>query len=303
MRQRCWALLLSLLLLLAPATAYMEETVTFTDDLGQTITVSSPKRVAALSGSFAEIWLLAGGTLCCATQDAWDERALPLSADVVNVGSLKQPSAELLLEQDADFALLTPALEGQRALGETLAAAGVTTVYFEVETFADYLRMLDCCTRVTGRPDLYGEYGERVAQEITKIVNACQGKPSPSVLLLRAYSTGVKAKNSQNNMVGAMLDELGCRNIADSETGLLETLSMETIITEDPDFIFITTMGADDEALSYLAKNLQSSPAWQELTAVREGRCHVLPKALFHYKPNARWAESYQMLADFLYGQ
>lgn len=34
---------------------------TFTDALGQEITVNQPQRVVALMGSFAEIWLLAGG--------------------------------------------------------------------------------------------------------------------------------------------------------------------------------------------------------------------------------------------------
>ena len=35
--------------------------VTFTDALGRTVTVESPKRVAALIGSFADVWCLAGG--------------------------------------------------------------------------------------------------------------------------------------------------------------------------------------------------------------------------------------------------
>ena len=33
-----------------------ENAVTFTDDLGRTVTVSNPQRVACLLGSFAEVW-------------------------------------------------------------------------------------------------------------------------------------------------------------------------------------------------------------------------------------------------------
>ena len=36
-------------------------------------------------------------------------------------------------------------------------------------------------------------------------------------------------------------------------------------------------------------------------TAVKGGRCHYLPKELFQYKPNARWAEAYEYLIDLLY--
>ena len=36
-------------------------------------------------------------------------------------------------------------------------------------------------------------------------------------------------------------------------------------------------------------------------TAVQEGRVYVLPRDLFHYKPNARWAESYAYLYELLF--
>lgn len=54
----------------------------------------------------------------------------------------------------------------------------------------------------------------------------------PTVLLLRAYSTGVRAKNS-DNITGVMLKDLGCINIADSDSGLLEEIQMESILAAD----------------------------------------------------------------------
>ena len=42
-------------------------------------------------------------------------------------------------------------------------------------------------------------------------------------------------------------------------------------------------------------------PAAKSLRAVQDGRVYMLDKALFHYKPNERWAESYETLADILY--
>ena len=79
---------------------------------------------------------------------------------------------------------------------------------------------------------------------------------------------------------------------------------MESIIAQDPDYIFVTTMGSSDEAaMKSVEDMLLSNPAWKELSAVKNDRYHVLPKALFHNKPNNRWGESYQMLADILYGE
>ena len=56
-----------------PATTEaVPEPVTFTDDLGRTVTVENPQRVAALLGSFAQVWYLAGGTVCASAEPDWD---------------------------------------------------------------------------------------------------------------------------------------------------------------------------------------------------------------------------------------
>ena len=105
-------------------------------------------------------------------------------------------------------------------------------------------------------------------------------------------------------MTGAMLKNLGAINIADADDSLLENLSMENIIADDPEDIFVVTMGASQQkALDWLAENLQANPAWSGLSAVQNGHYYLLDKALFHYKPNARWGESYRTLAALLYPQ
>ena len=44
--------------------------VTFTDDVGNEVTVDNPQRVVACMGSFANAWELAGGTLVGVSDDA-----------------------------------------------------------------------------------------------------------------------------------------------------------------------------------------------------------------------------------------
>ena len=278
-------------------------TCTFTDSLGNTVELEQPpKRVAALLGSYAETWLLAGGEVVAVTQDAYDERGLELPEDTVNLGANQQPDLEALFAAEPDLVLLTPDLDGQMGLKDSLAAAGIPAAWFKVETFDDYLNMLKICTDLTGRSDLYQKNGLVIQSGIDAAIASVPEGEGPTVLLLRAYSSGVRAKNS-DSIAGAMLKDLGAVNIADSNSGLLEDLQMESILAADPEFIFVTTMGASQEAaLKSLDELLHSDPAWQTLTAVKEGRVEVLPKDLFHYKPNARWGESYQMLAELMYG-
>ena len=58
------------------------EEYVFTDALGRTVAVNNPERVAALLGSFADIWYLAGGEIIASADDAWDDLHLDLSEEI-----------------------------------------------------------------------------------------------------------------------------------------------------------------------------------------------------------------------------
>ena len=78
---------------------------------------------------------------------------------------------------------------------------------------------------------------------------------------------------------------------------------MEAVLAEDPDYIFVVLQGSDsDVARKSLSTVLTDNPAWNTLTAVREGRLYELDRALFHYHPNDRWAQSYEFILDILKG-
>ena len=158
-------------------------------------------------------------------------------------------------------------------------------------------------TALTGRGDIYDALIPPMQAEIEGIIAQSAGHDAPKVLLLRAYSSGVRAK-AADNLAGIMLRDLGCENIAEGDDAILEELSLEAMIAADPDYIFISVMGGDEAAaLDAVDAQLGGNPAWQALTAVRNGEVHVLPREKFHYKPNSRWSESYAYLSDILYGE
>ena len=280
-----------------------EEAVTFTDDLGREVILAKPRRVAALIGSFADVWCLAGGqgTLVAAADDSWTQFDLDLPETVENLGAVKEPNVEKLLAAEPDFVLGSTKTAADVELMGLLEQSSIPVAYFDISSFEDYLRMLEVCTWLTGCPERYTQYGADV-QAVVKQAAARQDGSAPRVLYVRATGSSCKVKNSQGTVLGEMLASLGCVNIADSETGLLETLSMETILAEDPEHIFVVLQGSDTtKAEQTLELSLLSNPAWKELTAVREGRYHVMDQRLYNVKPNARWGEAYEKLADILY--
>lgn len=278
-----------------------ENSITFIDALEREVTVESSERVAALIGSFADVWLLSGGELAAAANDSWDSLELPLGEEVVNLGSILEPDVEQLIAAQPDLVLASANTDADVEMEELLEQAGITVAYFAVSNFEEYLHMLDICTQITGRRDLYETNGLAVAEQIEEVKKRADGS-APKVLFLRASASSVKAKGSQGTVCGEMLAELGCVNIADSDAGLLEDLSMEAILTADPEYIFVTLQGSDVEAAMQNMENLLfDNPAWSALTAVKQGKYYLLDKRLFNLKPNARWGEAFEQLADILY--
>lgn len=281
------------------------ETICFTDDLGRELAIERPRRVAALIGSFADIWCAAGGrdTLVAAASDTWTSFDLDLDEDTVDLGAIKEPNLEALLASRPDLVLASCNTAADMALLPTLEQAGIAAACFDVQAFEDYLRMLEICARLTGDDESYESCGLAVQEQVDAAISRQDGS-APTVLCIRATGSSCKAKGGTDNVLGEMLADLGCINIADRDGTLLDELSLEAILAGDPDYIFAVMQGADpSRAQDMLEKTLLSNPAWSTLRAVEEGRFYTVDHKLYNLKPNARWGEAYEKLADILYPQ
>lgn len=302
--KRFLTLILSMLALFsltscAPASRMPKDAHVFTDALGNIVYLSLEDQIAACHASFADAWLLAGGELAGATADAADEHGLDIgNAEIV--GTAKTVYTENLVASGATVAFLSADLAAHLTLQKSLEGLGIRPLYFRIDTFEDYAVLMSHFCAVTGRDDLYEKHVTEVGAHIDAIRAKIPTEEGRTVLLMRAYSSGIKAK-SDDNLAGRILSAYGMVNIADAHPSLLEDMSLEHILTENPDFIFVLTMGNEESALLYLRENIENNPAFAGLSAVKNGAYHILPKELFHHKPNERWDESYEYLAKILY--
>lgn len=288
-----------------PSTASGSFPYHFTDDTGTEITLTSrPQKVAVLLSSLTDLWITAGGKVDITVGETVERGIADQSVLLVDSGAGKTINLELLMAAQPDFVLYSSDIAGQLECADTLNAAGIPAAGFAIESFEDYLKVLKIATDILDTPNRYNTYGEAVQKRIEELIDLAQAQPEqPDILFVRAGSTAkvTKAKTAFNHFVCAMLDELGTSNIADKAPILLDGLSTEEILLSDPDFIFYTTMGSASAAVSYM-ESLISDPVWQSMTAVKSGKVYALPKDLFQYKPNARWAEAYEYLISLLYG-
>ncbi len=284
-----------------PPAAY----ASFTDSAGETIVLEEkPERVAVLFSSFAELWQLAGGTVDVTVGESVERGFVPEGTPLVDDGAGKKIDLERLLIEEPDFVICSGDIAAQAETAETLMELNIPAAQFVVESFSDFLDVLKICTTITGDEAAFERYGTQQEEAIERTLaeNSFEGV---DILFIRAGSSArsVKAKTSEDHFAAEMLKELGTHNIADDslleDAVVSDTLSIEYILQEDPDYIFFTAMG-DEEASRNFVEEMLKEDTWKSLTAVKAGHYAFLEKELFHFKPNGRWAEAYKTLADLL---
>lgn len=277
---------------------------TFTDSAGNEVTLEKkPENVAVMFSSFADIWKTAGGEVSITVGEAVERGFAGGGVILVDEGAGHTIDNETLVNSEPDFVVGTTDYESQVSSAELCRSAGIPSALFQVESFEDYLRVLKVFCDLTGESERYEKYGVEVGEEIKSLLADFGERKSgsPKILFVRAGSSArsTKAKTTDDNFACRMLSELGCTNIADTDSALSAELSLEAIIEEKPEYLFITPMGSEDAAKDYM-NSLLESEGWRELDCVKAGKYYFLPKDLFHFKPNSRWAEAYSYLADIL---
>ncbi len=277
----------------------------FSDSEGREVTLNSkPKRVAVLFSSYAEMWTLAGGEVALTVGESVERGFAAPSVTLADAGAGKSIDREVIVASNPDLVIASADIAAQAELAEYLGTIGIPCALLRVDSFYDYASAMEHLCAITGRQDLYEKNVLSVREEIDNIIASVPKTDAPRILFVRCGSGygATKAKTSDENFVCKMLSELGAVNIADEALTLCDGLSLEAILMDQPEKLLLSTMGSEAKAKEYMNGLLESEP-WQALGAAREGNYVYLDKNLFQFKPNARWAEAYKFLAEYLYGE
>lgn len=279
-----------------------EATVTFIDSRDEEVTINkNPDKVVGLYASYLDLWYEAGGEIVARLKSR--SKIPEAFKNAEEVGTMTQPNVERILEIQPDLVILRHDMRGQGDLIPIFEENNIPFITINYNNFEEYSYAMRLFTAITNKEDLYQDKVGKVKDEIDNTLTKVPRDKEPSVLLMFATSKGVSVK-LENSFVGDMLKELGAKNIAydakltDEE---MQVFSMEKVLERDPDFILVQTMGDIEKIKDRLVKDVEENPAWRSLTAVKEGRYIILPKDLYLYKPNARYAEAYKGLAEILY--
>ena len=271
--------------------------------------LSSPKlpatrKVVALSKSVAQMWLLAGGEISATTDDGLE---LEGAKNAVSVGGLTTASLEAILSVNPELVLMTLDIPLHKKIHASLRDFGIKTYIADVKSFSDYEKVMADFTALTGRKDLYDKNVVQVKREIEKVlkkagtpkVSTTSADPTAPATYLFLRVSSAKNKVLKDHFGNEIFQAFGLKSIV-SDDSHLDEIGIEAIVNADPDYIFVVAQGDQKRADEAFYKAYKSNPAWAGLTAVKNDRVLMLPKELFNYKPNARWAEAYEIVGNLI---
>lgn len=291
-----WAVLL-------PAEIIREDASSLTfrqpDRVEVTIT-KKPRRTVVGYASLAGVWDLAGGS-AIGVPDIRAKSALPDSMRKLPViGSPTVPNVEKIIALKPDLVLLIAKLERHRAVAALLRNSGIPAVCVEYNNYNDFHKLLDLFCRINGNSVDAVPAARNVTRDIKRICSAAKDLKAPRCAIIFASSGGFSLESPRTN-TGCVVSMLGARNIRKTEQPVRMHFSYEQFLLDNPEVVFVVTMGDAGGLKEKFRRDFMSRSAWKELAAAKNGRVHFLPVDLFLYMPGPRYPEAFRYLAKLLY--
>ena len=72
-------------------------------------------------------------------------------------------------------------------------------------------------------------------------------------------------------------------------------------VTQNPEIIFITSMGDIDEIKLNMEQSINSNEAWQSIQAVKNNQLYYLPQDMFLLSPELNYPKAVKIMAQLVY--
>ena len=302
---------------LADEVAGDDDSVTFQDASGDTpVTIrKNPQKVVNLYASFTTLWYEAGGTVvgCIGGSSSQELYKEYIGRDITEDAGMtiaatsssgKKWDTETILALQPDLIICSTAMSGYSTIQAPAEAAGIPVIAMSYNDFSDYLKWFKVFCNLTGQPELWESVALKALDEVVEVLAEIPESDHPTVFSMFSGSESLQA-NTSSTVVGGMVNAMQAVNIVDgwdNSTGAERLdINLETVFAANPDIIIVQCHAGADAAREQVEELYGDNAVWQSPKAVQNDKVYYLEKTLFHNKPNSRFAEAYQKLAEILY--
>ena len=222
--------------------------------------------------------------------------------DIASVGHVYQIDVEQLIACNPDLVIINKGMN-EKLLG-VLDENGINALVLDMKTFDAFTRVLRTFAVITANEskgeDMIADMDRRIEAVVDKLP-----KENKRVAILHSTAQGLSVQ-LEGSIAGSIVKQFGWTNVADGMTPLENNpdaapYSMETLAEQNPEIIFVTSMGPIEEIRADMESMIVSNEAWQTIGAIRDGKVYYLPQDLFLLSPGLRYPEAYEMIAQLVY--
>ena len=283
-----------------PVEVSQEVFATIDDDAGRKVILDKkPTRIVVTSAGFLEPLHAVGGEIVGRPDS---KNQMPAWAkDLPSIGAVYQIDVERLLACAPDLVIINKGMNEK--LLPVLEQNEIPALVVEMKTYDDVKRGLKNFSAISG--DVAA--GEKIIADMDAEIKAVVErvpKEKLRVAILHSTAQGLTVQ-LDGSIAGSIAKMFGWENVASDMTPLEKNpdaapYSMETLAEQNPEIIFVTSMGDADEIKSNMLKAIADNAAWQTIGAVKNNRLYFLPQDLFLLSPGLKYPEAVKTMAQLV---
>lgn len=253
---------------------------TITDTNGRQVTV--PEQIDKIADTWPAhnevVTILGAGSKIVSTISTpksvpWLYKVNPQMNNAVTAFTKSEAQMEEVLKNKPDIAFASTG----SPLIQPLENAGIPTVALNFTNFDEMKE----CFRLTGqilgddasrRADSFIDYLDGKLTEITAVTSKIPDSDKPKVLHIQSLSP--LQVDGKDTMIQNWIEVAGGINAAEELSGNMKPVSLEQIISWNPDYIMIGSGLTDTD-------HIMDDPAWKTLNAVKYGHVYNNPSGAF----------------------
>ncbi|WP_020612922.1 ABC transporter substrate-binding protein [Sediminispirochaeta bajacaliforniensis] len=274
------------------ASVTMDETTGHARDAyGHTIEVRPYQRMVVASLGAVETLYLIGGedaiaAIATSRGGVWPEEK---TAALPSVGNVARPSFETIISFDPDIVILSAM---SLDIAESLSGHNIPVFIHDATSIEDIFASVELLGDLSAKESAAEAL---IAEKRARLAEVASAVAKRTVRLKGAflYSANPVMGFTNESLPGEILNLLGVTNIAVGLSGKRPIISSELLVSENPDFLFISMSIENPEAL------LSAESAVARTRAGREGHISTIPSSLI-LRPSPRIVDGISTLQEIL---
>jgi len=263
------------------------------DDSGRVLVLeATPQRIVSLVPVATEILFSLGEESRLAGRSRFDDYP-PEARSIPDVGDAIRPSVETVLLRDPDLVILIGGSDNADAVRE-MERLDIPHLVVLFNTLDELHLNIIRLGRIVRREDRARSLWEGIERDMEEVRSAVAGKPAPAVYYDVGYPPAFTI--GAGSYLDALLSTAGGQNVFGDLAAPSPRVSLEAIISRDPDVIIYPVSGHGPAHAAGPAER----PGWENLRAVKRGAVLEVPSDIMH-RLGPRVGRAARILAEALH--